>query len=552
MLAVREILRKYWAEAVCGVGAFVLFAATACRTVFVGDGGELIAAAQALGVAHPPGYPLWTVLAKAALLVPLGEPAFRTNLLSALLGALSCALAAHLARKWSEDSRLAALAAGALLATGRTFWFSSTVTEVYTAHVLVVLAVLWAADRVRVASDGAALRRAILVLGVLVGVGLAHHPTVVLALPTVALLVWRPRRPAKKGQRRLVAGTGPWLGAAALALGIAGLAYGSLLLRARFAPQATWNHFTAASAWLEHVTAAAYRPFDLGWGGLLRGDGWRVVLLTLLRDLGFVGVALAGLGAMVKTRPRVPLLLAVALHVVFALRYGTEDVAAYLLPALVALAIIAGIGAARARKWQPRLVPAAVLLALAAQGAWRVPSMDLRSVTLGRDYAADVLDSVPESGVLIADGDNIFLLQYATQVLRQRADLTVYDRGGHVLRTLAPGVEQGLLARVQRGEATLAFLSWPGYEAPRGFRFRPHGLVFFLERDDAPVPARPRVLGKRTPGQRHAAGPARARSPGAHAGRELSHPAGRAGAVRERRRARGGALPASARPRRRQ
>jgi hypothetical protein len=488
VLAVRGIIRQYWAEAACGAGAFALFAATACRTVYVGDGGELIAAAQALGVAHPPGYPLWTILAKAALLVPLGEPAFRTTLLSAVLGALACTLAAHLARKWGEGSGLAALAAGTLLATGRTFWFSSTVTEVYTAHVLVALAALWAAERVRGASERAQLRRAILVLGVLVGVGLAHHPTIVLVLPTVALLVWRPRRPAKRGQGGLVAGIGVWLGAAALALGIAGLAYGSLLLRARWAPQATWNHFTAASVWLEHVTAAAYRPFDLGWGGLLRGDGWRVVLFTLGRDLGLVGVALAGVGVMVKTRPRVSLLVAVALHVVFALRYGTEDVAAYLLPALAALAILGGIGAARARTWQHRLVPAAVLLALAAQGAWRVPSLDLRKVTVGRDYVADVLDSVPDSGVLIADGDNIFLLQYATQVLRQRADLTLYDRGGHVLRALAPGVEQGLLARVQRGETALAFLSWPGYEAPGGFRFRPHGLVFFLERDDAPVP----------------------------------------------------------------
>ena len=50
-----------------------------------------------------------------------------------------------------------------------------------------------------------------------------------------------------------------------------------------------------------------------------------------------------------------------------------------------------------------------------------------------------MLRSVPEGGTLIADGDNVFLLQYATQVLGQRRDLTVYDRGGHVLRTLPPG-----------------------------------------------------------------------------------------------------------------
>jgi tetratricopeptide (TPR) repeat protein len=96
-------------------------------------------------------------------------------------------------------------------------------------------------------------------------------------------------------------------------------------------------------------------------------------------------------------------------------------------------------------------------------------------VTLGADYAADVLRSVPQGGTLIADGDNVFLLQYATQVLGERPDLTLYDRGGHVLRTLPPGKETAL--------TEAAFLSWPGYEAPAGLRFRPHGLVYLLERE---------------------------------------------------------------------
>jgi hypothetical protein len=101
-------------------------------------------------------------------------------------------------------------------------------------------------------------------------------------------------------------------------------------------------------------------------------------------------------------------------------------------------------------------------------------------VTVGADYAADVLRSVPQGGTLIADGDNVFLLQYATQVRGERPDLTVYDRGGHVLRTLPPGRESVL--------TEAAFLSWPGYEAPAGSRFRPHGLVYLLE-PDGPIPS---------------------------------------------------------------
>jgi hypothetical protein len=76
------------------VASFSLYAATCARTVTGEDSGELIAAAYELGVAHPPGYPTWCLLAKAATLVPIGEVAFRVALLSAFFGALTVLLIA--------------------------------------------------------------------------------------------------------------------------------------------------------------------------------------------------------------------------------------------------------------------------------------------------------------------------------------------------------------------------------------------------------------------------------------------------------------------------
>lgn len=43
-------------------------------------------------VAHPPGYPLFTLLAKVATGLPGGSPAFRVNLLCALVGAAAASL----------------------------------------------------------------------------------------------------------------------------------------------------------------------------------------------------------------------------------------------------------------------------------------------------------------------------------------------------------------------------------------------------------------------------------------------------------------------------
>ncbi|HKQ61790.1 MAG TPA: DUF2723 domain-containing protein, partial [Candidatus Polarisedimenticolaceae bacterium] len=84
-----------------GSAALALFLATSPPTVYFGDGGELIAAAHALGVAHPPGYPLYVVLGHAFLGLPWGEAAWRMNLLSALCGASACGVVALLVRRWT-------------------------------------------------------------------------------------------------------------------------------------------------------------------------------------------------------------------------------------------------------------------------------------------------------------------------------------------------------------------------------------------------------------------------------------------------------------------
>ena len=63
---------------------------TMYRSVPGGDSGELIVAGCTAGIAHPPGYPLFTMLAIALHALPLGgTPAWRINLLSVLLASAS-------------------------------------------------------------------------------------------------------------------------------------------------------------------------------------------------------------------------------------------------------------------------------------------------------------------------------------------------------------------------------------------------------------------------------------------------------------------------------
>src|SRR5437762_13015098 len=74
--------------------ALLLYCCTLAPTVTLTDSGELIVVAHGLGVAHPPGFPLWVMLAHLASLVPLGNVAVRINFSSALFAALASAMLA--------------------------------------------------------------------------------------------------------------------------------------------------------------------------------------------------------------------------------------------------------------------------------------------------------------------------------------------------------------------------------------------------------------------------------------------------------------------------
>src|SRR5512139_2944897 len=82
------------------LAAFLVYALTLSPTVaWVNQGedsGDLLVAAATLGIPHPTGYPLFTLLGRVASLVPLGSLAFRINLVAALAGAIGVFFLARL------------------------------------------------------------------------------------------------------------------------------------------------------------------------------------------------------------------------------------------------------------------------------------------------------------------------------------------------------------------------------------------------------------------------------------------------------------------------
>src|SRR5438093_22310 len=87
----------------CAIAAAISFAFyfyTLAPSVTLEDSGEFITAGHHLGVPHPPGYPTWTIMAWLwQYLFPIGNIAWRLNVMSTVFSAAAVGLAALLISK---------------------------------------------------------------------------------------------------------------------------------------------------------------------------------------------------------------------------------------------------------------------------------------------------------------------------------------------------------------------------------------------------------------------------------------------------------------------
>jgi hypothetical protein len=229
------------------VAALVLlvYILTLAPTVTFWDAGEFIAAAKTLGIPHPPGTPLFVMIAHVwAMLFPVGEYAVRTNLLSALLSSAGAgfffliahesirAVSTDLEERTARLLRLGGAAAAAMLgAFTFTNWQNSNETEVYAVSTFSIAAMCWLAHVWRRYRGTERAPRVLLLIVYLAGVSIGNHLLALLAGPAVIMFMastlWSApaadpvQRRAEWGQVAVVAGV--WALLIGTGLGSSGL-----------------------------------------------------------------------------------------------------------------------------------------------------------------------------------------------------------------------------------------------------------------------------------------------------------------------------------------
>ena len=414
--------------AAAGVGlfAFAVYVSTLAPTVMWYDMGEFAATSATLGIAHNTGYPLLLLIGKAFTFLPVGDTAYRVNLMSAVFTALTIAIVFHIIHDLTDD--VLASAIGALtLAFASTVWANATWATSYGLNLFFTalvtrLMLTWWRDR-----DSRTLALAALAFGL----GLCNHRLIVLVAPSSALLLvlgWRSLTP------RAVA-----VSLAAFAVGLSIYLYlpirGEMNPALSWARPATWH--TYWSMFLNGQTPSGYWHFDLG-------DRLHVLWAYPSYDITWVGLALAAVGAVICVRSHRAVaayfLLMVVLDAVVVEAYSIHNIYNYLTPGYLALCVFAGVAAASlgdvirriaarridARPWLRAAAIAACFSLLPAALLVRNYSRVDRSADYNaRDFAQTTLDRLPPRAVVLTDSWAASPLWYLQFVEGQRRDVIV-------------------------------------------------------------------------------------------------------------------------------
>ncbi len=429
-----DALRWIPREELILVGALFALAVWHCApSVSWQDSGSLVTAAWYLGIAHPPGEPAYLALARLAQLLPIGDIAFRLNLLSALALAF-CALPLFvLARDGMREagfsvstSLSSGVVAPLLVLLGFAAQLQGVRAELYSLTALLLVAALACAVVLRGLRSSAAV-------GLLVGLGAAVHPLLtVAALPALAVArVLRSKCTTRD------------LSVAVAACGWSFAVVAWLPLRAGAIPHRAWGVPDSPGAFADVLLARNFAA-NFGTADSALAENLALLFREWMRAGMPLLLVLAAAAALTWHRRSIVRALVVALPLwLFGnlmtmapqnkLYANNPDVLGYLLVGcvavapLAAMALIGGLSSHRSLLLRGALA-LLLLFAVLSQG-FDGNQAGRTGNHLPSRFATSQAAALPAGSILLTSGnDTAFLWTYLQGVERRRTDLVVVNR----------------------------------------------------------------------------------------------------------------------------
>ncbi len=438
--------------------AFGIYLRTMMPSTGFWDTGEAQTVPHTLSIFHPTGFPTYAMLGWLWSQLPIGEVAWRMNLLSAVSIALTSGLVVlitgHLVseRRWWLAAPAAAVS-GIAFAFASEPWQNATRADVHAINALFVALVVWLLFAWRAAQQAASPRagRWLVAAAFAFGLGMGAHPLIGLTAIGIAAWLFVVDRSILK-RWRLIA-----VCAAVLALGMGSYAY--IAIRGLIDPEPplfyarpdTWEQFRYL------VFAEQFRGLFNDFATPLANLGakWREterILAAQLIGPGWLVVAVGAAVLAVRQRGAfVFLALVVIANVVYSMNFRDGDIDRYYLPTLIAVMPLLGVALAATGATCARAVSgmghqlttrqARRALAGMAGGLVMVLGGMLAGASLVTNYAshdqsdnrdadewvASVHAALPPNAVVLSWWSYSTPLWYHRWVLGERPDVTIID-----------------------------------------------------------------------------------------------------------------------------
>lgn len=466
-----RLANRYLLTGSCLVFALLLYLVTLAPSVVTlfDDSLEFQLVTYQLGIAHPTGYPLYTLLGKLFTFIPVGNIAFRVNLMSAVFGAATVAGVYLLTVRFAADigvdpfkvsrsntpkleaahwpALMASLLSAGLLTVSPVFWQQATIAEVYTLNAFFLVLIL-----LLVTADFDSPTHQLGWLALLYGLSLTHHRTMVLLLPALVVYIWL--KPQFRLSPKTILLT---VGVTVLPLSL----YLYLPLRGHVGSLDGSYQNTWAGFW-QHITASGYgsafllaNPFNQNRDVWFYGDlwvaqfGWPVIFglvgwLTLLRQRRYAFLTLTTLAGITYGS--------------FNLFYQVADIEVFFIPLFLLWTVWLGIGLTAwlqaLLSWSPQatrkrfaayglisltlILLSGQLLLMMGQGDQELESRYTWQI---HDYGIDILQQpVPHQATIVGILGEMTLIRYFQQTAGFRPDI----------RTITADSEADRLATVAR------------------------------------------------------------------------------------------------------
>ena len=434
--------------------ALGVYLTTMCPTVSFIDSGELATVATVPGIAHPTGYPLFTLLSRCAVMTPFGgEEILKLNIFGAIVTAFSVGLFFKVAltlRQFSNTGdankrlhptadrkgHLACAAIGSLVfGFSRTVWAQSVAIEVYGLHLALMLLTMLAflkGMQEEMASE-VGISKHLVLSSFILGMSFTNHLTTILIIPALGYLYFKSFG-IGKGSLLRVAKLVPFF-----ILGTSAYLY--LPIRSNAHPPVDWGHPAELERLVWHVSGKQYRswifssfesaqkqfsyfihhfPSEFHW----------IVILVLLFGLWTV-----------FRRSRIVFwfhIIAFVTCLLYSINYDIHDIDSYFLLSYIVSAVFVVFGlqamysfAGGGRRRVQSLIVVLILLIFPLVQFWEGRrAVDESENYLVQDYTQNIFANLePNAFVLTYQWDYFVAPSLYFQVVRnQRLDVAIIDK----------------------------------------------------------------------------------------------------------------------------